>query len=77
MHSVLWNETEDTSSVKGSLDTEEHPYCYCSSRYYFPSCKWRASQVSDLTAFGDDASAKSVLPLQEKNKSLTKLTLFN
>lgn len=25
LHSVLSNETEDTSSVKGSLDTEEHP----------------------------------------------------
>lgn len=25
LHSVLWNETGDTSSVKGSLDTEEHP----------------------------------------------------
>lgn len=25
LHSVLWNETGDTSSVKGSLDTEERP----------------------------------------------------
>lgn len=25
LHSVLWNEIGDTSSVKGSLDTEEHP----------------------------------------------------
>lgn len=25
LHSALWNETEDTSSVEGSLDTEEHP----------------------------------------------------
>ncbi len=25
LHSVLWSETGDTSSVEGSLDTEEHP----------------------------------------------------
>lgn len=25
LHSVLWNETGDTSSVKGSLGTEERP----------------------------------------------------
>lgn len=25
LHSVLWHETGDTSSVKGSLDTVEHP----------------------------------------------------
>lgn len=54
LHSALWNETEDTSSVEGSLDTEEHPYCYSSSRDYFPSCKSRASRVSDWTAFDND-----------------------
>lgn len=25
LHSVPWNETEDTSNVKGSQDIEEHP----------------------------------------------------
>lgn len=25
LHSVLWNETGDTSNVKGSLDIEGHP----------------------------------------------------
>lgn len=25
LHSVLWNETGDTSSVRGSPDTEKHP----------------------------------------------------
>lgn len=54
LHSALWNETEDTSSVEGSLDTEEHPYCYSSSRDYFRSCKSRASRVSDWTAFDND-----------------------
>lgn len=32
LHSVLWNETGDTSSVRGSLGTEERPWCYSSSR---------------------------------------------
>lgn len=78
LHSVLWNETEDTNSVRGSPDTEEHPYCYSSSRY-FPSCKSRARQISDLTAFDDDASAKrgarqpSCLPPLLKKKRLTSL----
>lgn len=58
LHSVLWNETGDTSSVKGSRDTEERPLCYSSCREYFPSCKPRASRISDLTAFDDGASAK-------------------
>lgn len=60
LHSVLWSETEDTSSVKGSLDTEEHPWCYSSFRCYFPSYKSRASQTSDLAASDDDASPKRV-----------------
>lgn len=30
------------------------PYCYSSSRDYFPSCKSRASRVSDWTAFDND-----------------------
>lgn len=54
LHSALWNETGDTSIVEDSLDTEEHPYCYSSSRDYFPSCKSRASRVSDWTAFDND-----------------------
>lgn len=58
LHSVLWNETGGTSSVKGSLDTEEHPCCFSNSRYYFPSCKSRASQILDWTAFDDGAPAK-------------------
>lgn len=32
LHSVLSNGTGDTSSVKGILGTEEHPWCYSSSR---------------------------------------------
>lgn len=32
LHSVLWNESGDTSSVRGTLDTEERPLCYSSSR---------------------------------------------
>lgn len=32
LHSVLLNETVDTSNVKGSLDTEERPWCYSSPR---------------------------------------------
>lgn len=31
-HSVPWNETGGTSSATGSLDTEEHPWCYSSFR---------------------------------------------
>lgn len=59
LHSALWSETGDTSSVEGSLDIEEHPYCYSSSRDYFPSYKLRANRVSDGTAFDDDGvSAK-------------------
>lgn len=49
LHSVLWNETGDTSSVRGSPDTEKHPCCYSSPCCFFPSCKSRASQVSALT----------------------------
>lgn len=30
LHNAQWNETEDTSSVRGSLDTEERPLCYSS-----------------------------------------------